>query len=200
VAWVFLKASGWRIVGAAPDPSDTCIFVCAPHTSGFDSALLLAVAWQNDLRIKFLIKSEIVEGPFGFFWRAVGAIPVERDNPGPLVDQLIELAKGDRGFQLALTPEGTRKPVEYWKSGFYRLARASGVQVQLCAPDGPTKVVTMGPMFHLSGDVSADMDRLRAFFEDKAGVDPSKATRAQMRAESDPVAAEELANIEPRSA
>ncbi|MEI2716512.1 MAG: 1-acyl-sn-glycerol-3-phosphate acyltransferase [Candidatus Nanopelagicales bacterium] len=181
-----LKATGWRVTGPAPSPDDTRIFVGAPHTSGFDSVLMLAVAWSNDLRIRFLIKREVVDGPFGFFWRSVGAIPVDRDNPAGLIDELVHLADSGRGFQLVLTPEGTRKPVDYWKSGFYRLAQTTGIPLILVAPDGPTKVVTWGPTFAVTGDVRADMDRVRAFFADKRGVDPSKVREPRLRAEEDP--------------
>lgn len=196
VGRAFLKAAGWSVTGPAPAPTDTAIFVGAPHTSGFDSALMLAVAWRFDLRIRFLIKSEVTDGPFGWFWRSVGAIPVERDNPGPLVERLVDLAKREDGFQLVVTPEGTRKPVKYWKSGFYRLGLASGIPVVLVAPDAPTKTVTFERAFHLSGDITGDMDRIRAFFADKHGVDPSKRTEARMRAEDDAEVAAELLSVE----
>ncbi len=188
----FLKIAGWRVVGPRPGPHDSGIFVGAPHTSGFDSALMLGVAWSNDLRIRFLIKREIVDGPFGPLWRAVGAIPVDRDNPGGLIDELVRLAAAGDGFQLVLTPEGTRKPVEYWKSGFYRLGAATGIPLVLVSPDGPTKTVTFAAPYALTGDVHRDMDHIRAFFADKRGVDPSKARVPRLRAEEDAAAAAEL--------
>lgn len=187
-----LRVIGWRVTGPAPAPDQTCIFVGAPHTSGWDSVLMLAVAWRHGLRVRFLIKREIVDGPFGLFWRSVGAIPVDRANPGRLVEDLIERTRVDPGFQLVLTPEGTRKPVEYWKSGFYRLGLSSGLPVVLVAPDGPTKTVTFGPMFHLTGDVGADMDRIRAFFATQRGVDPTRRTVPKLRAEEDADARGEL--------
>lgn len=180
-----LRLAGWRVTGATPSPSQSCIFVGAPHTSGWDSALMLAVTWRYRLRVRFLIKKEIGAGPFGFFWRAVGGIPVDRSDPGPLVDQLIAMAGDSRGFQLVITPKGTRKKKDYWKSGFYRLARASNLPVMLVSPDGPTKVVTFAEPFWLTGDVSADMDRIRAFFADKRGVDPSRRSEPRLRAEVD---------------
>lgn len=188
----FLKLTGWRVVGPRPSRTDTRIFVGAPHTSGFDSALMLAVAWQNDLRIRFLIKREIVDGPFGLFWRSVGAISVDRENPAGLIEELVEMADRGTGFQLVLTPEGTRKPVEYWKSGFYRLAQSTGIPLMLVAPDGPTKTVTFAAPFQVTGDIPADMDAIRAFFADKSGVDPSKKRVPRLRAEDDAEALREL--------
>lgn len=179
-----LKATGWKVRGPVPAPSDTRIFVGAPHTSNFDTFLMLAVAWQNDLRVRFLIKKEALRGPLGWFFGSVGAIAVDRDNPEGLIDELIHLAETGHGFQLVLTPEGTRKPVEYWKSGFYRLSQETGIPMILVSPDGPTKVVTFGPTFPASGDVRADMDRIRDFFADKRGIDPRKVRVPRLRAEA----------------
>ncbi len=178
-----LKAGGWKVRGPVPAPSDTRIFVAAPHTANFDTILMLAVAWQNNLRVKFLIKKEALRGPTGWFLAAAGAIGVDRENPEGLIDELIHLASSGHGFQLVLTPEGTRKPVEYWKSGFYRLAEQTKIPMILVAPDGPSKVVTFGPTFPASGDIRADMDRIRDFFADKRGIDPRKARVPRLRAE-----------------
>ena len=187
-----LRLTGWRVEGAEPSPDASCIFVGAPHTSGWDSVLMLAVAWRYDLRIRFLIKQEIGAGPFGFFWRAVGGIPVNREDPGPLVEKLVAMAREDRGFQLVITPKGTRKKTDYWKSGFYRLGRSTHLPVMMVSPDGPTRVVTFAAPFHLSGDVVADMDRIREFFADKRGVNPSRRAEPRLRAEDDAAAREEL--------
>lgn len=195
----FLKAAGWRVAGPQPSPDDTRIFVGAPHTSGFDSALMLAVAWKNDLRVRFLIKREVIDGPYGFFWKAVGGVSVDRKNPAGLIDELIHLATSGKGFQLVLTPEGTRKPVDYWKSGFYRLSMATGIPLMMVAPDGPTKTVTFATPYTLTGDVVADMDHIRAFFADKHGVDPSRVREPRLRAEEDPEALAAL-NAEAESA
>jgi 1-acyl-sn-glycerol-3-phosphate acyltransferase len=187
-----LRVAGWRVTGATPDPGLSCIFVGAPHTSGWDSVLMLAVAWRYRLRIQFLIKRELGSGFFGFFWQGVGGIPVDRKDPGPLVEQLAQMAAADRAFQLVITPKGTRKPRPYWKSGFYRLALGADLPVMLVSPDGPTKTVTFAEPFRLSGDVAADMDRIRAFFADKRGVTPARRSEPRLRAEDDAQARTEL--------
>jgi 1-acyl-sn-glycerol-3-phosphate acyltransferase len=182
----FLRLYGWKIQGTPPQPEETCIFVGAPHTSGFDAPLMLAVAWRCNLRVKFLIKREITDGPYGWFWKSVGGIPVDRENPGPLIDMLVAAAHSDSGFQLVLTPEGTRKPVNYWKSGFYRFALAADIPLALVSPDKPTMTVNFGPLLQVTSDVTADMDRLREFFDTQHGVNPENRRTARLRAEEDP--------------
>jgi 1-acyl-sn-glycerol-3-phosphate acyltransferase len=193
LARLALRATGWRIEGPRPSPDLSCIFVGAPHTSAWDSVLMLAVAWRCDVHLRFLIKQEIGDGRFGFFWRAVGGIPVNRTDPGPLVDRLTAMAADDgTAFQLVITPKGTRKKIKYWKSGFYRLAMSADLPVTLVSPDGPTKVVTFAEPFALTGDVPADMDRIRGFFTGKRGVAPERRTEPRLRAEDDPAALREL--------
>lgn len=187
-----LRITRWKVVGAHPAPDRTAIFVGAPHTSAWDTPLMLAVAWQHRLRVRFLIKDEMLAGPLGPILRLVGALGVNRANPGRLVEDLIERARDDRAFQLVLTPEGTRKKVDYWKSGFYRLGVATGIPIILVAPDGPTRTVTFAPAVRLTGDVRADMDRVRAFFASQHGIEPSRRTEPRLRAEDDVAAREEL--------
>lgn len=186
VARAYLGALGWSQHGDAPDPDQTCIFVGAPHTSGYDTVLMLATAWKNNLRVKFLIKREAIDGPLGPLLTFLGAIPVDRDNPGPLIERLAAAAEQNEGFQLVLTPEGTRKPVKYWKSGFYRFASRADIPIVLVSPDAMNHHITFGPIFKVSNDVHADMDRIRAFFADKNGVNPENRTEPRLRAEDDP--------------
>lgn len=200
-ARVLLKSTRWRVEGEAPRPDETCIFVGAPHTSNYDTILMLATAWLKELRVRFLIKEEITRGPLGVLLKSLGAIPVDRDNPGPLVERLTEAAASDHGFQLVLTPEGTRKPVKYWKSGFYRFADSADIPLALVTPDKPSRTITFGPIFKVTGDVSADMDRIREFFADKHGLRPEYRTTPRLRAEDDAASREALlAPLEPAAA
>lgn len=185
VGKAFLAGTRWKVEGTPPSPEQTCIFVGAPHTSFWDTALMLTTAWRSDLRVKFLIKHEITNTTFGGLLTKVGAIPVNRENPGPLIEQLTEAAESDGGFQLVLTPEGTRKPVQYWKSGFYRFAWSTGIPLALVSPDKPTMTITFGPIFNVTGDVSADMDKIRTFFADKHGVSAIERAIPRLRAEDD---------------
>ena len=184
-ARVFLTTTRWKIAGSPPKPEETCIFVGAPHTSAYDTVLMLATAWRCNLRVRFLIKQEMLAGPVGSLLTSFGAIPVDRENPGPLIEELTDAAATDHGFQLVLTPEGTRKPVKYWKSGFYRFASSADIPLALVTPDKPSKTITFGPIFRVSGNVTQDMDRIREFFADKHGLKPENRTTPRLKAEDD---------------
>ena len=44
----------------------------------------------------------------------------------------------------------------------------------------------LGPVMEVTGDVRADMDRIRAFFADKAGYHPDKRVEPRLREEALP--------------
>lgn len=157
-----------------PAPKGSGILVAAPHTSNWDFVLMLAVAWRSGFRPYFLGKKELFRGPAGPIMRMFGGIAVDRQNPAGLVDELVSRANSGEVFQLVITPEGTRKKVDRWKSGFYRLAMETDLPVTMAYCDRTTMTSGLGPTLNLTGNVKADMDLFREYYADKAGVRPEK--------------------------
>lgn len=141
-----------------------------PHTSNWDFIVMLGIAWRNRMRPLFLGKKELFKGPMGPLMRMLGGIEIDRANPGTVVADLVERVKAGERFHLVITPEGTRSKVSAWKSGFYRIARDADLPVTLGFVDSSTMTAGLGPTFRLSGDVSADMDRIREFYAGKTGI------------------------------
>ncbi len=166
----------YRVEGRPPAADGACVVVAAPHTSWLDFPIMLGIAWSNGMRLGFLAKKELFRAPFGTVMRRLGGIEVDRDRPGTLVADLASRARTDDPFALVVAPEGTRARARTWKSGFYRIAREAGVPLVLAFVDGPTRTCGFGPTFLPTGDVVADMDVLRAFYADKRGVRPDRAT------------------------
>lgn len=184
IAKVYWKFSRYHYVEPETPFEDAGIMVAAPHTSNWDFILMLGVAWLEGMNLQVLVKQELFKGPLGWFLRAVGGIAVDRKNPGSLVEDLIARAKAGERFHLCITPEGTRSKVSNWKSGFYRLSMETGLPVTLAYNDRRDMSVGLGPTFYLTGDVSADMDKMRAFFDGKVGVN-GRVTRAVLTSETD---------------
>ena len=84
---------------------------------------------------------------------------------------------------LRVPAEGTRSRADYWKSGFYRISQKTGIPVTLAYLDSSTRTVGWGPTIELSGDVKADMDRIREFYADKRGIRPELTTTPRLREE-----------------
>ena len=180
LARIALRLSGWRVVGEVPERG---VLVGAPHTSNWDWVLTLLLTWRYGRSIHLLVKQELFRGPLGPLLRATGAVRLDRRNPTATVRNLVAEAGGGGPFLLGLAAEGTRSRAEYWKSGFHRIARETGLPITLAYIDAPTRTVGWGPTFHPSADVRADMDRLREFYADKRGIRPENATPPRLREE-----------------
>ena len=170
----------WRAVGEVPRRG---VLVGAPHTSNWDWVLTLLLGWHSGVTIRLLVKESLFIGPLGALLRATGAVPLDRSDPGGTIRGLLADAATDDDFLLGLAAEGTRSRAEHWKSGFYRIARQTGLPITLAYIDRPTRRVGWGPTFEPTGDVVADMDRIRAFYADKRGIRPEQATEPRLREE-----------------
>ncbi|MFK5634958.1 1-acyl-sn-glycerol-3-phosphate acyltransferase [Ornithinimicrobium sp. LYQ103] len=181
-----LRLARWRTVGEVPRSG---IIVGAPHTSNWDWVAMLVLLWSHEVRPRVLVKQELFRGPLGWLLRSTGGVPVDRVAPGSVVQQLSDQARGDESFLIVLAAEGTRSKGSHWKSGFYRLARQTGLPLSLGFIDGPSRTLGFGPTVRLTGDVRSDMDVVRTFYADKRGVHPELRTEPRLREEEGPAQA-----------
>ena len=183
LARLFWTFSRWKLV-SEPAPSRPTILIGAPHTSNWDFVLMLAIAWRLGIPVRWLGKNGLFRGWKGPVMRALGGIPVDRANPASVVDDVVARIRSGEVFGLVVTPEGTRSGAG-WKSGFYRIARQTGMPVVLGYVDRTTMSTGLGPTVEMTGDVAADMDRIRAFYADKAGHRPEYRTTPRLREEDE---------------
>ena len=120
------------------------------------------------------MKKEWFFFPLGFIFKAMGGIPVTRSKNTSMTDTLAaEFAKHDK-LQIALTPEGTRKRVTEWKKGFYYIALKANVPIVLVGLDYKRKAAIFLDTFYPTGDVEADMVKIKAYYEGIVGKYPEK--------------------------
>lgn len=183
LARLFWWLSPWKLVREAEPISGPRLLIGAPHTSNFDFVLMLGIAWDARMRIHWLGKQELFRGIAGPIMRGLGGIAVDRSNAAGVVDAVVEKARTTDRFLLVVTPEGTRQG-KGWRSGFYRIAMSANLPVTLGYADGSTKSAGLGETLWLTGDVVADMDRVRAFYADKTGVRPEYRTEPRLQDEA----------------
>lgn len=171
IAAGLLRGLGWKIEGIAPR-SRKVVVLAAPHTSNWDLPYMLAVAWAFGIRPRFMMKHSVFVGPAGWLFRRLGGIAVERHRRGGVVKQMVDAFEAADELALVIPPEGTRRRVDVWKSGFYHIAREARVPLLLSYLDFSRKVTGLGPEFLPSGDIRADMDVIRDFYADKVGLCP----------------------------
>lgn len=180
LARLLLRLARWRTVGTVPTKG---VLVGAPHTSNWDWVLTMLLAWDSDVQIRLLVKKEFFKGPLARLLRATGAVALDRRDPGGTIRALVADAAVDETFLLGIAAEGTRSRGELWKSGFYRISQQTGLPITLAFLDAPSRTVGWGPTFPTTGDVVADMDRVRAFYADKRGFHPDQFTPPRLREE-----------------
>lgn len=156
-------ASGWRLEGEFPDVAKA-VLVVAPHSSWWDGiwGLLFKVALGAD--VAFMAKRELFRWPLGGLLRRLGGVAIERGAPRDVVGQMVQRFRTSERLWLGIEPEGTRKHVRKWKSGFWHIAREAGVPVLPCYFDYPRKVIGIGPLFQPTADKDADIAALRVFY------------------------------------
>ena len=158
-----LRLGGWTIAGDWPD-LPRIVVIAAPHSSGWDAVWGLAAKLAMGVDITFIAKAELFRGPLGWLLRRFGGRPVNRSAPGGIVEQTAEQIRAADRMWFVLAPEGTRRKVENWKPGFWRVARAAGVPVFCIGFDYPSRRIVLGETVQLTDNLDADVQRIRALF------------------------------------
>lgn len=165
-----LRLMGWRVEGQFPDLGRFVIIV-APHTSNWDFIAALFCDLALDLEAGFLAKHTIFVGPFGTWLKSLGGIPVVRSASHNVVSQVAaEFARKD-AMVLAIAPEGTRRKVDQWKSGYWHIARAAGVPIVPVGLDFGKRAAVIGPLRHPTDSLELDEAEFQRFF---AGITPKR--------------------------
>ena len=155
--------SGWKI-GDHPPTMKKYVLIAAPHTTNWDLVHMQSIGYSLGMKVSWMGKHTLFRPPFGPIMRALGGVPVVRHERRNMVDQMADMFAERGEFILAIPPEGTRGKAEYWRSGFYHIARAANVPIVPGYLDYPNKTGGFGPPLMPTGNVKADMDVLRAFY------------------------------------
>ena len=164
----YLRLSGWRIEGAFHDDPKYVIIV-APHTSNWDFMLGVAVVFALELRVSWLGKHALFKAPFKTFLRWMGGIPVNRGASHGVVGECVRAFEAAPTLMLALAPEGTRKGVSQWKSGFYQIAVKASVPIMPVGFDYREHVVRLMPLFRPNGNLEQDLPLIQALYSQVHG-------------------------------
>jgi 1-acyl-sn-glycerol-3-phosphate acyltransferase len=162
--FLLCKVMGWT-VDEDSVPEDKCILLGVPHTSIWDFVVSYLYYRSRGEKGKCMIKKELFFPPLGWILKAMGGVPVDRSNPTNLVRSVIQQMEAPGRFHLAIAPEGTRKPVKNWKTGFHFIARSANIPVYLGYFDWGTKRVSAGEKVELTDDARADTERIQAIYE-----------------------------------
>jgi len=169
--------TGWKVIGELPDGVKKAVMIAAPHTSNWDFLYTRCAFFLLDIPVRYTVKKELMKFPLGILLKALGAIPIDRGPKGStnrisMVDAMSNLFDEHNELVVLVTPEGTRKYVEQWKTGFYRVAEKSNLPIILGFVDYPSKTAGIGPSFQSTGEVEKDISEIMKFYRTKIGKYP----------------------------
>ncbi|HET9055461.1 MAG TPA: 1-acyl-sn-glycerol-3-phosphate acyltransferase [Chitinophagaceae bacterium] len=170
---LFLKVLGWNTKPGFPSGVAKCVIIVAPHTSWLD--FIIGLAYRSILKLhnaKFLGKKELFKRPFGFLFRWLGGVPVDRFSKHNVVDQVVDIFNRNEKLMIALAPEGTRKKVDKLRTGFYYIAKKAHVPIIMTGFDFKKKTLVFAEPFYVSDDETNDFKRIVNFFAPIQGKHP----------------------------
>jgi 1-acyl-sn-glycerol-3-phosphate acyltransferase len=158
----------WRVEGDIPD-IPKMVMIAAPHSTNWDFIVGVAAKLMLQLKVKFLGKDTLFRFPLGIIMRRLGGIPVDRGSSNDVVSAIVAEFQQRRQLILAVAPEGTRKRVERWRTGFYHIAHNAGVPIVPVALNWKERAIQIGAPFHTTGDIETDLRFLQGRFADVRG-------------------------------
>ena len=168
-----INISGWTIKGMVPD-EERIVIIAAPHTSNWDFVLAMLAIFGLNIKLRWLGKHTIFKPGFKNFFKWLGGIPVYRDNPSNLIDNVVKIVKREKSIVIAMTPEGTRKKVKRWKTGFLRIAKQTQSKILLISIDAPTKSIEIGKVFNPTGNSEDDLAFIQKYYSSFRGINHQK--------------------------
>ncbi len=175
-----LHLFGWSLRIELPEEKKF-VLIGAPHTSNWDFPLALLAFWTVDIKVYWVAKIQLFYGPAKYILSALGGIPVDRSRSQGFIEQVAERFHKAETMALAISPEGTRKKTEYWKSGFYYIALSAEVPVCFGYIDYKNRTLGFERCFHPSGDISSDMKTIKDYYQDIQGKYPDKQGEIRIR-------------------
>ncbi len=168
---LLLKLLGWKLERELPQ-TQKYVLIGAPHTSNWDFVFGILALYAMDIPFRYLGKHTLFKGPFGWVFKLVGGIPVDRTRKSSLVTQLVTRFEQSESLVLVLAPEGTRSYRDFWKPGFYHIARSAKVPIALGYLDFARRQLGVGGWFVPTGVQEDDLETIRIFYTDKIGRRP----------------------------
>lgn len=162
---------GWKVIGQMPDIKKAIIPV-APHTSNWDFFIGMFAMLALGLNISFLGKHQIFIFPIRRLLIWLGGIPVNRASAHGVVGNISKAFAERDTLILGLSPEGTRKKIIQWRTGFLYMARDANVPVVPVALDFSKREVRIGLPIRVSDDLDSALRAVKNFTCQARGKHP----------------------------
>ena len=169
LAILILRLVGWTSIGSKVSVPKY-VLIGAPHTSNWDFPLMLLVVLELRLQLFWMGKHTLFPFPFSGIMKWLGGIPINRTKSHNVVSDIVGQFKSNDNFVVLVPPEGTRRKVSEWKTGFYHIANNAGVPILMGYVDAAKKEAGFADFFYPTGELESDMKEIRSFYAQKKGL------------------------------
>ncbi|MEO9569885.1 MAG: 1-acyl-sn-glycerol-3-phosphate acyltransferase [Polaribacter sp.] len=170
--FILFTLLGWKLENDFPQDIKKYVVIAAPHTSWVDFPIAILSRMASGTMIHFIGKGSLFKPPFGFFFKMLGGTPVDRTKSNNLVDAVIDVFNTKDEFRLGISPEGTRKKVDKWKTGFYYIAKGANVPIVMATLDFGNKKVKISKPYYVTPNKEKDFEVFYNYFKNIKGKKP----------------------------
>lgn len=170
--FIYFKLLGWKVVGnttMSKNEIKKAVIIAAPHTSWHDFYIGVLLRKVINIKTNFVGKKELFTWPFGYYFKAVGGVPLNRSKNENKVQAIAKVFKNNEEFRITFAPEGTRKKVDKWRTGFYYIAKEANVPIIMFTLDFKNKQNVISQPFYPTDDMEADFKFMYSFYQDVVG-------------------------------
>lgn len=175
-----LKVIGWKLIGNPPQEKKF-VAIGVPHTSNWDFPVALLCFSALGLRFNWVAKESLFKGPLKYIFKWIGGIPLNRRSPTGFLKDMAAIYARSESLVIAIAPEGTRSKTDYWMPGFYYIANEAKVPIVLAFADYSKKTMGIAGIVHPTGDIEADFEKIKKFYEGKKGKNPETQSELKIR-------------------
>ncbi|MCF8273535.1 MAG: 1-acyl-sn-glycerol-3-phosphate acyltransferase [Flavobacteriaceae bacterium] len=173
--FIYFKLLGWKVVGntnISKESIKKAVIIAAPHTSWHDFYMGVLLRSVLNVKTNFVGKKELFVFPIGWLFRILGGAPIDRHTKENKVQAIAKLFKDREEFRMAMSPEGTRKKVNKWRTGFYYIAKEAKVPIIMFTFDFENKQNKISEPFYPTDDIEKDFEFMHAFYKGVKGKIP----------------------------
>lgn len=171
--FIYYKLLGWKVTGFSDFESiKKAVIIAVPHTSWHDFYIGVLLRSVIGIETNYVGKKALFKFPYGWFFRSLGGAPVERKSNENQVEAMARLFNEKEVFRMTMAPEGTRKKVVEWRTGFYYIAKTANVPIMMFTLDFENKENKFSEPFYPTDDKEADFILMHKYFEGVKGKVP----------------------------
>ena len=171
--FIYHTILGWQVTGFKDfNAVQKAVIIAAPHTSWHDFYIGVLLRAVIGIETNYVGKKALFKFPYGWFFRWLGGAPVERRRNENQVEAIARLFEEKDVFRMTMAPEGTRKKVDEWRTGFYYIAKAAEVPILMFTLDYRNKENRFSEPFYPTDDKEADFKFMRSYFDGVIGKVP----------------------------